>query len=443
MTGNEIRRAALFVDFDNIYLGLRRIDSGAAERFATDPAAWVDAITEGDGRARRFLVRNCYLNPTGFSRYRASWSRAGFGVIDCPSLTQQGKSSADINLVLDVLDVLQGSTHVDEFFIASADADFTSLVRRLRAADRWTSVVVAGPVASAYRAVADQVVQADDLLELIASRTARSVMASTSDSVVDSVGRRTVLEFLRTADGPVDLATLAHRARIAEPTLTRDWGEFGSFRAWLAGSDAAIGIDGASPGWAWDAARFSQADLPVAGTAIHPEPSADAAPLDSAATVSDSPARESGARTAGSGPSRFAAQADSFTALQREVTQVTDVPRLSTSAFRRVLTTLHHDLAEHPLDINVTSKRVRDECGVAGEPVGRAAISFVIRGLQYSDLDLASPLSLTDVAAAWTRNVESLCGGARIELDAGALEELRSWVSGGLLDDDALPSVSA
>ncbi|WP_353815290.1 NYN domain-containing protein [Agromyces sp. SYSU T00266] len=436
MTGTGIRRAALFVDFDNIYLGLRRIDVDAAERFATDPAAWVDAITEGDGRARRFLVRNCYLNPTGFSRYRASWSRAGFGVIDCPSLTQQGKSSADINLVLDVVDVLQGSTHVDEFFIASADADFTSLVRRLRAADRWTSVVVAGPVASAYRAVADQVVQADDLLELIASRTAKSVMTSRPDSVVDSVGRRTVLEFLRTADGPVDLATLAHRARISDPTLTRDWGEYGSFRAWLAASDADIGIDSSAPGWAWDAARFSRADLGVVGTAAT-EPSTDVAVHSSATAAPDSPAPGSSELRAGGAPARLVAHVDSFTALQREVTQVTDVPRLTRSAYRRVLTTLHRDLAVHPLDINVTSKRVRDECGVAGEPVGRTAISFVIRGLQYSDLDLRSALSLSDVAAAWTRNVESLCGGARIEFDAAGLQELRSWVSGGLLDDES------
>ena len=30
-------RTALFVDFDNVYIGLRRLDPDAAEAFATDP----------------------------------------------------------------------------------------------------------------------------------------------------------------------------------------------------------------------------------------------------------------------------------------------------------------------------------------------------------------------------------------------------------------------
>jgi hypothetical protein len=123
-------RAAIFVDFDNVYIGLKSLDPSAAERFATDPGQWLDAITQADeagGKHVRFLIRNCYLNPTVYAKYRTYWTRAGFKVIDCPSLTQQGKSSTDINLVLDAVDVLAGVAHVEEFFIASDDADFTSL----------------------------------------------------------------------------------------------------------------------------------------------------------------------------------------------------------------------------------------------------------------------------------------------------------------------------
>ena len=32
-----VRRTALFVDFDNVYIGLRRLDEKAAEVFARDP----------------------------------------------------------------------------------------------------------------------------------------------------------------------------------------------------------------------------------------------------------------------------------------------------------------------------------------------------------------------------------------------------------------------
>ena len=164
-------RTALFVDFDNVYIGLQRLDPVAAEAFATNPAHWLGELetgsdSEGDF-TRRFLIRACYLNPSRFSQFRPNFTRAGFQVVDCPSLTQQGKSSADINLVLDAVDALAASTHYEEFVIVSADADFTPLALRCRAADRRVTIITASPAASAYRSVADAVVTADDLADLV------------------------------------------------------------------------------------------------------------------------------------------------------------------------------------------------------------------------------------------------------------------------------------
>ena len=164
-------RTALFVDFDNVYIGLRRLDPDAAEAFATDPGHWLGELESGsdaDGDfARRFLVRACYLNPSVYSRFRPNFTRAGFQVVDCPSLTQQGKSSADINLVLDAVDALAADARYDEFVIVSADADFTPLAQRCRAADRRVTIITASPAASAYRAVADTVINADELADLV------------------------------------------------------------------------------------------------------------------------------------------------------------------------------------------------------------------------------------------------------------------------------------
>ena len=91
-------RCALFVDFDNVYIGLQRLDPAAAAAFATHPGHWLSGLESGsddDGDfSRRFLVRACYLNPSVFSQFRPNFTRAGFSVVDCPSLTQQGKSSA-------------------------------------------------------------------------------------------------------------------------------------------------------------------------------------------------------------------------------------------------------------------------------------------------------------------------------------------------------------
>ncbi len=151
-----------------MYAGLKRSDPGAAERFATAPERWVQALAQGQdrpgGRGRRFLVRACYLNPQLHGQHRVSFAAAGFRVVDCPSLTAGAKNAADIQIALDVCDALAHVTRFEEFLIASADADFTPLVHRIRAHDRRVTVVVAGPLAGAYRAVCDPVVTPRQLL---------------------------------------------------------------------------------------------------------------------------------------------------------------------------------------------------------------------------------------------------------------------------------------
>ena len=46
-------RTALFVDFDNIYLGLQREDPVAAEQFATDPTRWLTWLQDQLPHQRR------------------------------------------------------------------------------------------------------------------------------------------------------------------------------------------------------------------------------------------------------------------------------------------------------------------------------------------------------------------------------------------------------
>lgn len=167
-------RAALFVDFDNIYLGLTRIDPDAAEVFATEPARWMAWLERGMRRAdaeaqgaagTAVLVRKCYLNPKTFHKYRPYFTRAAFEVVDCPPLTAQGKTSSDIRMVMDILDALSHPTRFDEFVIMSGDADFTPVLLRLRAHDRRTVVVAVGYAAAAYLAACDRLLTDDRFIE--------------------------------------------------------------------------------------------------------------------------------------------------------------------------------------------------------------------------------------------------------------------------------------
>jgi hypothetical protein len=396
-------RAAIFVDFDNVYTGLKMLEPAAAERFATDPGHWIAAIADAadgiEGRSsKRFLIRNCYLNPAIYSKYRSFWTRAGFRVIDCPSLTQQGKSSTDINLVLDAVDVLASASHIDEFFIASADADFTSLVQRFRAADRRTTVIVAGAVAAAYREMADAVIQSYEFVSMLdastdvqASPGSRSVptavpvtMKTSHKSAADAVR-----SFVKQAPGPVPGAIVAHRATAVEPLLANDWDGYGKFGTWI--SQLGGGIEYSPtppPGWVWDSRRFSYTDLP---------------------RIAESPAPRIG----------------------QQVCRVTDAPELSTEQYRQLFISME-GLTVDSANRNEVAKLVRDACVDAGTPVSRSAVNFVIQGLLSAKAPLAGGASAAALAAAWVRNVETMCRIAGMQLDSNETVALREWASGGL-----------
>lgn len=156
-------RSAVFVDFDNVFSQLRQLQPEAAERFARHPSEWIAWLTTSlplpepaaEGDARRLLVRRCYLNPNWYQSFRHAFLRAGFEIVDCPPVTSQGKTSTDIHMVLDIIDVLQAETRCDEFIVFSADADFTPVLRRLRRHDRRTTVLAIGFPSAAYQASAD------------------------------------------------------------------------------------------------------------------------------------------------------------------------------------------------------------------------------------------------------------------------------------------------
>jgi hypothetical protein len=437
--GNGVRRitSALFLDFDNVFLGLRRLGEDVAIAFGRDPAAWLSRLEHGEDAdgpfTRRMLVRNCYLNPSAFADYRAPFTRAGFRVVDCPSLTQQGKSAADVNLVLDVLDVLHGPLHYDEFFIMSADADFTPLAIRCREADRRVTIAAAGPAAAAYRAVADQVVLAEDLagaaeeddadgdsrdappvVARSAKKAAKKAVAQAEVRVLQasgpenspatparttkkSTGKRAskkaasaadrgeavaaVLEFVRKASGPVSGSAVAQAAQHADPDLPKTrWDGAGGFAEWLTTRAPELGYARTRVAYAWDPARWGVEDTP----------------------------------------------------LPRQVQQITDTPGLSRAQYAGLMTAIAEDVGTNPFSIAGTGKRVRDACQAAGLAVGRGSVNFVLKGLLYSGFTFEGGPDVHVIAEHWADNVVGLCRGARMELTEGDENVIRDWVSGGL-----------
>jgi hypothetical protein len=231
-------RTALFVDFDNIYLGLQREDPTAAEQFATDPTRWLMWLQDHlpheaeDDDKRKVLFRRCYLNPSQFGRFRPYFTRSAFEVVDCPPLTSGGKTSADIHMVMDILDTLSHPTRFDEFIILSGDADFTPVLLRLSKHDRRSVVLAVGPASVAYKAACDLLIDQDTFLEEAIGAT--PVQATRAAS--NPYGTTALDDLLsRIADKVFERAAAASGELVATelPPIFREFSEFTSSTNWL------------------------------------------------------------------------------------------------------------------------------------------------------------------------------------------------------------------
>lgn len=232
-------RSALFVDFDNIYLGLQREDPNAAEQFATNPSHWLQWLQEkllnstgdeGVRQRRKILFRRCYLNPSQFGRFRPYFTRSAFEVVDCPPLTSGGKTSADIQMVMDILDALGHATRFEEFIILSGDADFTPMLLRLSKHDRRSAVLAIGPASVAYKAACDLLIDQDTFLE-----DAIGVTTAQSTRSADNPATTAMQELLRRIGDKVyeRASSIGELVATDLPAIFREFPEFTASTNWL------------------------------------------------------------------------------------------------------------------------------------------------------------------------------------------------------------------
>ncbi len=427
-------KSALFVDFDNVYSQLRQLQPDAAERFARQPSEWIGWLTgslplpepQGEAQKRRLLVRRCYLNPNWYQTYRHAFLRAGFEIVDCPPVTSQGKTSTDIHMVLDMVDLLQHETRYDEFIVFSADADFTPVLRKLRRFDRRTTVLAIGFPSAAYQASADLLIDERvfirDALGLgsVAAEAAPAANGPTIEAVearpaarLDSSAKLSPraatpdeLSMIAHRIGtmvdestlPVSAALLASRLKQEFPEVTENWNGCGTFKvffralklsrlAWVSGSGGRI----------LDPSRH-EAD----GTSADQEP--------------DSP-------WAGSG---------GMFPVVREVCSFTGAPMLAPKDLRVVLTLLARELKENGFELATTARNVCSRClETEGLRVRQRDVTFLLRGMQLNGHVFGQ--GLDDEPTLASRLVDQilfLCAREQMVLDEAAIGHIRHWILG-------------
>ncbi|MEZ5956852.1 MAG: NYN domain-containing protein [Hyphomonadaceae bacterium] len=150
------KKCALLIDFDNV-LGMTSGD------FTTSITRWMEWLEDGafdeKRRKRNFLVKRVYWNPL-YERYRDAFEAAGFEAFACGAIAKSKKSSADMVITLDAVDIAAETKGLQEIILLTSDTDFVPVVNRLQ--DRDLEVVAMGheqnPTAAVYREYADHVV---------------------------------------------------------------------------------------------------------------------------------------------------------------------------------------------------------------------------------------------------------------------------------------------
>jgi hypothetical protein len=235
-----VQTAALFLDFDNIYSSLNAASNRSAKAFAESPLSWLKWFEAGNHRdseaepiAQNIALRSCYLNPTMFGKYRKNFVFSGFKTIDCPALTGAGKNSADIHMVLDMIDALKHNTVFDEFIILSADADFTPVLLRLREWQRATSVISTAVTSDALRNAATNIIDIDRFISE-ALGTSKGTETNDVDMVTEYVSKFIESNGAQRTD---ELPGLV--AKEFPSFRDSNWLDLGTRRAWIASMVAA------------------------------------------------------------------------------------------------------------------------------------------------------------------------------------------------------------
>lgn len=246
--------SALFIDYDNVRIELEGYDPAVAARFSNKPLLWLEALEKNmalpagvDSEGRRIVSRRCYASPHQINNYRRNFTQTGFEVIDCPPLTAHLKNSADIYIVMDIIDYLQRYPSIEEFIILSADADFVPVLNRLRKELKKSVIFTSYNTTAAYRNCSDRTIEADFFAEHLAvervapravpeavagriERTAAPTLPATGqDGDIGAAIVDCLMSAARRGMGRIPFAAAAPVVREALPALSGNWGGHRTF----------------------------------------------------------------------------------------------------------------------------------------------------------------------------------------------------------------------
>src|SRR5262245_17440064 len=121
------QRLALFIDFENIALGVR---DAQYKKFD------IQLVLQRLFEKGRIVHKKAYADWTRYAEYKREFHEAAIELIDIPQRNYSAKNSADIRMVVDAMDLVSAKGHITTFVICSGDSDFSPLVSKLKENDK-------------------------------------------------------------------------------------------------------------------------------------------------------------------------------------------------------------------------------------------------------------------------------------------------------------------
>ena len=166
---------AVFCDFENIALGARD------EKYAKFD---INVVIERLLVKGAIVVKKAYCDWSRYAEFKVAMHQAAFELIDIPHVSQSGKNSADIRMVVDALDLCYTKPHVDTFVLITGDSDFSPLVSKLR--ENAKTVIGVGVKSSTSNLLisnCDEFIFYDDLVRSAPPRKGRKKSTRKSKAV--------------------------------------------------------------------------------------------------------------------------------------------------------------------------------------------------------------------------------------------------------------------
>lgn len=206
---NDIQNMALFCDFENMVLGSRN-----AKLTEFDIRKVLERLlVKGD-----IVVKKAYCDWQNYKDFKKSMHEAAFELIEVPHVSQSGKNSADIRMVVDALDLCYTKAHVDTFVIISGDSDFSPLVSKLRENNKTViGVGVRAATSDLLKNNCDEFIFYDDLVKAEEARK-----KATAKKAADAVAKKIVEVAPKPKTPPAKSAAKINTKPVIDETIAAD-----------------------------------------------------------------------------------------------------------------------------------------------------------------------------------------------------------------------------